>query len=148
MHEMSLAQSLMSSVLREMEKHNATKVLEIRVEIGELMQLDRPIFVEALTSLLEGPKLDGARLDVGVEKANFTCGRCSSKWGMEEAKKQLEKVAGDLLVEEPDSKELPLHFLPELYPAFVHCPNCGSSDVFLSEGGAIKVSKLVLKTGE
>ena len=148
MHEMSLAQSVVASILSESDKHQAKKVLKIQLAIGELMQLDKGILVDSFRSLLEGPVLQGAELEVVDDRAVFTCQKCSAKWGMEEAKKQLRDVAPELLISEPDSKELPLHFLPELYPAFVHCPECGSSDIFLSDGGVIKVTRLVLEKGD
>ncbi|HVP22957.1 MAG TPA: hydrogenase/urease maturation nickel metallochaperone HypA [Conexivisphaerales archaeon] len=145
---MSLAQSVVASILSESDKHQAKKVLKIQLAIGELMQLDKGILVDSFRSLLEGPVLQGAELEVVDDRAVFTCQKCSAKWGMEEAKKQLRDVAPELLISEPDSKELPLHFLPELYPAFVHCPECGSSDIFLSDGGVIKVTRLVLEKGD
>jgi hydrogenase nickel incorporation protein HypA/HybF len=148
MHEMSLARSLAASVESEANKHGAKKVLKVHLAVGELMQLDKSILVESFRSLLEGPLLGGAELEVVDDKAVFTCQKCSAKWGMEEAKKQLKAVGKEFMVNEPDSKELPLHFLPELYPAFVHCPECGSSDIFLSDGGVIKITRLVLEKGE
>ena len=148
MHEMSLAHSVVASILSEADKHDAKKVIRIQLAVGELMQLDREILVDSFKSLLKGPMLGGAELVVTNDLAAFTCQKCSAKWGMDEAKKQLKSVAPDLLINEADSKELPLHFLPELYPAFVHCPSCGSSDIFLSDGGVIKVTRLVLEKGE
>jgi hydrogenase nickel incorporation protein HypA/HybF len=148
LHEMSLAHSVIASILSEADKHKAKKVIKIRLAVGELMQLDKGILVESFKSLLEGPVLGGAELEVIDDRAAFTCQKCSAKWGMDEAKKQLKSVAPELLISEPDSKELPLHFLPELYPAFIHCPSCGSSDIFLSDGGVIKITRLVLEKGE
>jgi hydrogenase nickel incorporation protein HypA/HybF len=148
LHEMSLAHSVVASVLAEADKHKATKVVKIRLAIGELMQLDKGILVESFKSLLEGPILGGAELEVVDDRAAFSCQKCSAKWGMDEAREQLKNVAPDLLVSEPDSRELPLHFLPELYPAFIHCPRCGSSDIFLSDGGAIRITRLVLEKGD
>ena len=145
---MSLAHSVASSILSEADKHEAKKVLKIQLAIGELMQLDKGILVDSFKSLLEGPVLGGAELEVLDDRAAFTCQKCSAKWGMEETRKQLKSVAPDLLIDEPDSKELPLHFLPELYPAFVHCPECGSSDIFLTDGGVIKITRLVLEKGD
>jgi hydrogenase nickel incorporation protein HypA/HybF len=145
---MSLANSVIASILSEEHKHGAKKVIRIRLAVGELMQLDKGILVESFRSLLEGPVLGGAELEVVDDQAAFACQKCSAKWGMKEAKKQLKSVAPNLLVSEPDGEELPLHFLPELYPAFIHCPRCGSSDIFLSDGGVIKITRLVLEKGD
>jgi hydrogenase nickel incorporation protein HypA/HybF len=64
---------------------------------------------------------------------------------MDEAQKQLREVEKGLLIKEPDGKELPLHFLPQLYPAFVRCPDCGSSDIFLKDGQSVQITKLVVE---
>jgi hydrogenase nickel incorporation protein HypA/HybF len=145
MHELSVAQSIVDYALTEVEKRNATKVGEISVEVGELMQVDTKVLLDALRMLMSGPKLEGCKVRIQVAAASFSCRRCSSEWGMDEARSQLGAVSHDLLVKEPDSDELPLHFLPYLYPAFIHCPKCGSSDVAVTEGEDVQIRKLVVE---
>jgi hydrogenase nickel incorporation protein HypA/HybF len=146
MHELSLAQSIVDTVLLEAEKHGATKVKEINVEIGELMQLDVNALSEALTLLLTGSKLEGSRALFHVSKASFLCRRCGASWNLSEARKELAQVPDDLLIREPDSKELPLHFLPYVYNTFIHCPKCGSSDTSSSEGAEdIRLRRVVME---
>lgn len=77
MHELSIAQSLIDSVLSEAKKNSAKKVLAREVSIGELMQVDRDAFVNWLSSLLSGPVLGPAQLGVKIEKAVFLCKKCS-----------------------------------------------------------------------
>jgi hydrogenase nickel incorporation protein HypA/HybF len=89
--------------------------------------------------------LGSAKLEVKIDKASFSCRKCSRAWSMDEAQKQLKKVEKELLIKESDGAELPLHFLPQLYPVFVHCPNCGSSDIFLKEGQSVQITKLVVE---
>jgi hydrogenase nickel incorporation protein HypA/HybF len=64
---------------------------------------------------------------------------------MDEAQKQLQEVEKGLLIRESDGTEFPLHFLPQLYPAFVHCPACGSSDILLKAGQSVQITKLVVE---
>jgi hydrogenase nickel incorporation protein HypA/HybF len=109
------------------------------------MQLDRSALAFALRLLMTGPVLGGARVHVRVKKATFTCRKCNSEWGMAEAQKQLAKVPEGLRVMEPDSRELPLHFLPFLYPAFIRCPKCGSSDISSKEGEEIQLRRVVME---
>jgi Zn finger protein HypA/HybF involved in hydrogenase expression len=90
-------------------------------------------------------RLEGATLSVRKEEASFACNRCSATFGMAEVKHQLDDVADNLKIIEPDSQELPLHFLPRLYSAFIKCPECGSSDAHLDKGGDIRVEKLVME---
>ncbi len=145
MHELSLAQGLVSWVKKEVENQRETKAVEIHVAIGELMQLEESAFVQSANALLRGPRLEGATLSVRREEASFACNRCSAKFEMAKVKHQLDDVADDLKIMEPDSQELPLHFLPQLYSAFIKCPECGSSDVHLERGGDIRVEKLVME---
>ena len=109
------------------------------------MQLDRNALAFALRLLMTGPVLNGARVHVRVRKASFSCRKCELEWGMAEAQKQLAAVPDALRVREPDSKELPLHFLPSLYPAFIHCPRCGSSDISSKEGEEIQLRSVVME---
>ncbi len=117
---------------------------EIDIEVGQLMQVDRRVLKDALTILITGPILKGAKIHLRVARARFSCRRCGHRWTMNEAKKQLSSISDKLLVREPDSRELPLHFLPYLYPAFLHCSRCGSSDVEVPEGEEIILRRLVM----
>lgn len=145
MHEMSIAQSIVDTVLSEVQKKDAKRVTEISVDVGQLMQLDRSALAFALRLLMTGPVLKGARVRVYVRKASFSCRKCNMEWGMAEAQKQLAEVPGTLRVREPDSKELPLHFFPFLYPAFIRCPRCCSSDISSKEGEEIQFRRVVME---
>jgi len=145
LHELSVAQSIVDTVLSEVEKNEAKRVTEISLDVGQLMQLDRNALAFALRLLMTGPVLKGARVRVNVRKASFSCRKCGRAWGMAEAQKQLAEVPDTLRVREPDSKELPLHFLPSLYPAFIRCPRCGSSDISSKEGEEIQFRRLVIE---
>jgi hydrogenase nickel incorporation protein HypA/HybF len=144
MHELSVAQSIADFALSEAERQDGKRVMEMYVEVGELMQVDTKVLADALNMVMTGPKLKDCRVRVQVTGASFSCRRCSSRWDMAEAKRQLGAVPESLLVEEPESDELPLHFLPYLYPAFIHCPKCGSSDAAVKEGEDVQIRRLVL----
>ncbi|MDG6915315.1 MAG: hydrogenase maturation nickel metallochaperone HypA [Nitrososphaerota archaeon] len=145
MHEMGIAGGIVEYSLSLVDERRASRVTEIWVEVGELMQVDVEALSEALRTLLSGPKLSGAKTNVKVRSAAFSCRRCGEGWKMDEVKKQLASVPSSLLVEEPDSDEVPLHFLPYLYPAFVHCPKCGSSDVAVADGQDVQLMRVVLE---
>ena len=57
MHELTIAQNVIDSVLSEVEKNGAKKVLVIEISIGELMQFDKDAFIYSLSILLNGPVL-------------------------------------------------------------------------------------------
>lgn len=145
MHEFSIAQSIIDSIADEAHVKNAKAVSEISVDIGELMQLDVDTLRAGLKILLAGPLFSDAKVRLHVVRAKFSCRRCAHAWTMSQAKRQLLEVPDELLVREPDSKELPLHFLPHLYPAFLHCPKCGSSDVRVIRGKEILLRRLVMQ---
>lgn len=145
MHELSVAQSIAEFTLSESDRLHAKKVRELHVYVGELMQVDKNVLIRALEALMTDARLKDCRLHVQVVPASFTCRRCSSTWGMKEAEEQLGVVPQELLVEEPDSDELPLHFLPYLFPAFIHCPKCGSSDISAVEGEDVRIGRIVLE---
>jgi hypothetical protein len=77
MHELSIAQNVIDTVLSETKKNSATRVLVIEVSLGELMQLDKDAFVYSLSLLLSGPMLSAAKLEVKIDKASFSCRKCS-----------------------------------------------------------------------
>jgi hydrogenase nickel insertion protein HypA len=146
MHELTMAKNIIEALTLEVEKNNARAVKEVNIDVGELMQLDAEALREALKLLLTGPKFENAKVLVHVRKATFSCVRCGNKWDMVETKKQLSSSIPDsLLVREPESKELPLHFIPYLYSSFVHCPDCGSSDITTSDGEDVKIRKIVME---
>jgi hydrogenase nickel insertion protein HypA len=145
MHEFGIAQSIVEYTLSEAEKNKASRVSEIHLELGELTMIDRSILSNALKLLMTDPKLKGCKMYIRKKRVSFVCRKCSSEWSMAETMKQLNQVPEKLLVREPDSKELPLHFLPSLYSAFVRCPKCGSSDVDVTGGDDVRIRRLVLE---
>jgi hydrogenase nickel incorporation protein HypA/HybF len=144
LHELGIAQSIVDSALAEADKVGAKKVTSMEIDVGELMQVDVKALEAALRLLMKGPKLEGTTIAVRVTEASFSCRRCGRRWGMDDAKRQLEAVPDELRIREPDSVELPLHFLPYLYPSFVRCPSCGSSDSAATAGEDIRVRRVVL----
>ena len=145
MHELGIAQSIVDFAVSEARARNSSRVAEVQVEVGELAMIDRGILSNALRTLRSGPMLASCRFRVRTRKVSFKCRKCSATWPMAEAMKQLENVAPELLVREPDSSELPLHFLPSLYPAFVRCPKCGSADLDVSAGEDVKIMRVVFE---
>ena len=145
LHELGIAQSIVDYAVSEAKSRNSARIAEIQIEVGELAMIDRSILSNALRMLKSGPMLDRCKFRVKVRRVSFSCRKCSAKWTMVEAMKQLEKVPQELLVREPDSKEVPLHFLPSLYPAFVRCPKCGSADLDVTAGEDVRIMRLVFE---
>lgn len=145
MHEFGIAQGIVDYAIFEADRKNASKVVEIQVDVGELTMVERPILSHALRLLMAGPRLGGCKVRIRKKAVLFTCRKCSASLPMSEVMKQIGRVPEDLLVREPDSKEVPMHFLPSLYPAFIHCPNCGSADLEATGGEGVSIRSMVLK---
>jgi len=145
LHELSIAQSIIDYVVSEADKNGAKSVTEIQIEVGELMQVDVEALKELVKMLMTGPRLEKCRVRLELKAASFRCRKCGAAWDMKEANKQLQQTSDSLLVREPDSKELPLHFLPSLYSSFLNCPRCGSADIGAENGGDIRLRKMVLE---
>ncbi|HYB45724.1 MAG TPA: hydrogenase/urease maturation nickel metallochaperone HypA [Nitrososphaerales archaeon] len=144
MHELSIAQSIIDYAVSEADRNKAEAVSEIQVDVGELMQVDVKAMRELIKLLMKGPRLEHCKVRLRIVEARFQCRKCGFGWAMSEAKKQLQQTTDSLLVREPDSKELPLHFLPSLYSSFIRCPRCGSADFGANSGEDIRLRKLVL----
>lgn len=145
MHELGIAQNIIESAMDEAARVGAKRVVSMEIDVGELMQLDIPALQNSLAALMVDPRVRGALVTVRNVPARFSCNRCGSEWGMDEARGQLGQVAENLRVQEPDSLELPLHFLPSLFPVFLKCPECGTADTKAIEGEEIIVRRVVME---
>ena len=145
MHELSIAQSIIDYAVAEAEEKKAKRVREIQIEVGELMQVDLNSLKALVKVLLADPRLNGCKVGWRKVSAHFLCRKCGRSWGMHEAKRQLQGTVDTLLVREPDSKELPLHFFPGLYTSFLRCPRCGSADLSATSGEDVRLRRLVLE---
>jgi len=145
MHELTLAQSVIELVIEETRKKRARQVTEMVVDAGELMQLDLNVLRFSLRTLGNSSVLKRAKIRVHLVRATFECRRCKQRWTMKEALNQLSVVPDSLLIREPKSKEMPLHFMPYLYATFLKCPACSSSDINVTSGKDIRIAKLSME---
>ncbi len=140
MHEYGIAQSIADYMLAEAHRRKAEGVSEVRVEVAELTMVDTKVLSHALRLLMKGEVLAGCRVKVAKARSSFVCRKCSSRWTMAEAAKQIGAIPEALKVREPDSTEAPMHFIPSLAPAFVRCPKCGSADVEIEGGENVRIA--------
>ena len=145
MHEFSIAQGIVDYAISEGKRSGGGELREVRVDVGDLTLIDRRVLSEALRMLLAGSGLAKCRVRVKGARTSFVCRKCSNRWSMEEAQRQLDMVPKNLRVREPDSREVPLHFLPGLYSSFIVCTACGSSDVEASGGDDVRIRRLVFE---
>lgn len=143
MHEWSIAEGIISAVLREAE--GAKKVKEVEVRVGELRDLNLEILSEAVSVISKGTIAEGARYRFTEKPASFKCVKCGVRWGMREALREVEKRLpgeGYIMEEEP---EPPIHFLPTLIAGLQRCPRCGGMDIVIESGQELELVKILVE---
>ena len=133
MHEWALAESILTAALEAAEKEKLKKITEIKINIGELQQIEQDIFEFALDGIIkdQGGKLKGVKIKIETEKSTLKCKFCENTWSFDDMKKKLNE----------DESEA-IHFLPEV--AFVHtrCPKCKSPDFEITKGRGVTITSI------
>jgi hydrogenase nickel incorporation protein HypA/HybF len=85
MHELSIAEELLSIIRDSAAKAGIRKVAVVNLRIGELSSILPDSLEFAFQILSQGTITDGARLSIDHRPAAFVCGRCGAKVGREES---------------------------------------------------------------
>lgn len=94
MHEMSIAQSLLDIVQTEAARHNAKKVVRIRVTAGELRGIV-PVHLNYFFQFVsKGTIAEGAELDVNILPVKARCGACDLLFPVEDYNYQCPQCKG------------------------------------------------------
>lgn len=144
MHEWSIAEAVCRSALELARAERARRVVGLRIRVGELAQLDLEILREAVRALAEGTILQGAKIEIEVERAEMHCNKCGYKCGMAELLKTLPSSA-PTIVDEDGTRDLPLHYYPALIHALAKCPRCGSRDFEVKGGRSVEIESVVVE---
>ena len=128
MHEFALAEGVIATALDVAEKEGLKRISRIGVAIGELQQIERELFSQAITEIMpEGhPQLIDVDIDLRIEPARFCCRSCGREFGFAE-------VGGELAEEESEA----IHFVPELAHTYLRCPACESPDFEVTKGRGV-----------
>ena len=133
MHEWALADSILTAAIEAAEKEKLKKITEIKINIGELQQIEQDIFEFSLNEIIktQGEKLKGVKIKIETEKSTLKCKNCENIWKFSDMKKKLKE----------DESEA-IHFIPEV--AFVHtrCPKCGSPDFEITTGRGVSITSI------
>lgn len=122
MHEWSLALSLVQTLDR-WALERGVEIKRVVLSVPSPAQLDVSVLNEAFDTLKRESRLEKAKLEVKVRSPRYRCRACGYEFGQEEVDPQIKRIAGEY------GEEYPLHLIPELLPAFVRCPKCGSHDI-------------------
>jgi len=127
LHEWSLAEALVKTVINETKNLEFKKISEIKIAIGRLQNIDKKIIKYAIKELSKKTPLENAKIILNEIEASFKCRNCNFKWRLRDVKiKNREEI----------------HFFPELVHAFSKCPNCGSSDFEILSGRKIWIENI------
>ncbi|MEW6755498.1 MAG: hydrogenase nickel incorporation protein HypA [Candidatus Latescibacterota bacterium] len=126
MHELALAEAVVTAALEAARQQGMQRVARIGVSIGELQQIEREVFAQALRECMPAahPELAGVGFELRPVAARLRCRSCTRSFGLAEC-----PVDG----EESEA----IHFLPELAHTFLRCPDCGSPDFEVVEGRGV-----------
>jgi len=123
MHEWALAEAIISTISQIAEREGLKEVIEVRIKIGELQQIEPDVLRFAL-SQIRTSIFEKTRLEIEIAKAWFKCGNCGNKWIFD--KETLDDENADAI-----------HFIPEVVKAYVKCPKCGSMDLEILHGRGV-----------
>ena len=129
MHEWALAEAVISATSKIAEKEGFAEVLEVKLKIGELQQVELAIIEFALTQLRTG-KLSNSKFTITTEKAQLKCRICDNTWNLN--KNELDKEISEAI-----------HFIPEVAHTYVRCPKCGSPDFDIISGRGIYIENIL-----
>jgi len=123
MHEWALAEAVVSTTLKIAEEKGLKEIIELKIKIGELQQIDQEIFEFAL-SQLRSPMLKNAKFNLETVKAELKCRVCNHKWRF--STKNMDEDVSEFI-----------HFIPEIAHTYVKCPKCGSPDFEILMGRGV-----------
>ena len=105
MHELSVTESILSTVLESAKKNDVSRVVTIHLEIGELNDLKPEWIQHYFDTLSKDTPAENAKIVVHSKPTEFTCADCEEKFVLD-----LKSVSS------------------------VRCPACGGGNCSLSGG--------------
>jgi hydrogenase nickel incorporation protein HypA/HybF len=123
MHEWALAEAVIKTAAEIAEKEGLKEIAEVTVKIGELQQVERPIFRFALNQL-KPANLKNAKFSISTAKTTLKCRVCGNTWLYD--KKKVNKETSEAI-----------HFVPEVAHTFIKCLKCDSPDFEIAEGRGV-----------
>ena len=76
MHELAIAQNIVSAVERELEKHGGGRVARVRLRIGEISGVEVESLSFCYEATVQRTPLHGSRLEIERVPLRYGCRRC------------------------------------------------------------------------
>ena len=105
MHEFSVTSQIVEAILKEAEKHNANKVVEVHLDVGKLTFLGLEQVRFSYEVLVKGTIMEGSELHIKERNGIVKCRSCGYE--------------GDFKYEDDPFYHIPTPTL--------HCPECGET---------------------
>jgi len=132
MHEYSLAQAVINAIAEFCEKNKIKHLVEATVVLGELQQIDKGIFRDALNEIKKECGLR-AKIKIKDEGASFRCRACNFEWNFSKGKNNLNANDAERI-----------HFLPDVAHCYMRCPRCHSPDFEIVKGRGIYIDSIAV----
>jgi hydrogenase nickel incorporation protein HypA/HybF len=126
MHEWALAEAVIATLLNTGKENGAKEIVEAKIKIGSLQQIEPDILTFAFRELVKNTPLKKTEIKIESEDAHFKCKVCGFGWNFSPVMKELGK-----------DKSEAIHFVPELAHTFIRCPRCNSPDFEVTRGRGI-----------
>jgi hydrogenase nickel incorporation protein HypA/HybF len=94
MHELSIAQQIMETVLEVVRQEGVTHIYSINIDIGELMAVDAESLQFGFSVLIEGTVLAGAALNIRTVPIKIRCNDCSAESAVEQYRLTCSRCGG------------------------------------------------------
>ena len=133
MHEWALADAVVTSVIKVAREQGIKTISRVKINSGELQQIDRDIFEYALKEIMQPQTtlLSKAEIELETEEALLKCRVCGHEWLFSEAMKELTE-------EEAES----IHFIPEIAHVYMRCSVCESPDFEFIKGRGLWIESI------
>lgn len=123
MHELSMADAIVKTVLDAAEKNQAEEILEVTIEVGKLTMLNPEQLKFLLDVLTEDTLLESADIIIEEIPVEIKCNSCSYK--------------GSTNLDDSD------HYL-----LIVKCPECGERDLEVISGRECNVKNIKIEKSD
>lgn len=80
MHELSLADGMLKTVLDAAQKENAKKIKSIKLEMGEILLVNKEQLTFCFDVISKGTIAEGAKLDITYLKPRLHCNKCNKEF--------------------------------------------------------------------
>ena len=128
MHEWALAESVLTAALDTAKTQHLKSITDITVEVGELQQIEKEIFLFALKQLSksQNPLLKNVKFHFKTQKSTLKCTVCGNEWTYQDMKNDLDEKESEAI-----------HFIPEVVFVHARCPRCKSPDFEIAKGRGV-----------